>query len=72
MEVQTEKIYKSKQTVREAMKRYRLNIKENDKEKYMEKLKFHRAYNKEYYKKMKEDIAKLHELLGKLEVEDKK
>ena len=72
MEVQTEKVYKSKQTVREAMKRYRLNIKENDKEKYMEKLKFHRAYNKEYYKKMKEDIAKLHELLEKLEVEDKK
>ena len=72
MEVQTEKVYKSKQTVRDAMKRYRINIKENDPEKYNEKLKFHRAYNKEYYKKMKEDIAKLHELLEKLEVEEKK
>ena len=67
MEVQDEKIYKSKKTVREAMKRYKAHIKENEPEKYDNLLKFHRAYNKEYYKKIKAERAQLKQLLEQLE-----
>ena len=67
MEVQDEKIYKSKKTVREAMKRYKDRIKENEPEKYDNLLKFHRAYNKEYYNKIKAERAQLKQLLAQLE-----
>ena len=70
MEIQEEKIYKSKKTVRDAMKRYKSNIKENEPEKYNEILKFHRAYNKEYYKNIKAERAQLKQLLEQMELKN--
>ena len=67
MEVQAEKFYKSKQCVRDAMKKYKSNIKQNDPERYNEMLKFHRAYNKQYYNKVKEERAQLKLLLQQLQ-----
>jgi len=67
MENQTDKIYKSKKCVREAMIRYKKNMKENNPDKYNEVLKFHRAYNKQYYNKIKEERALLKQLLQKTE-----
>lgn len=66
MENPTEKIYKSRQSARNAVKKYRETTKEKNPEKYNEMLNYHRAYNKQYYKKMKEDRAKLAELLQKM------
>ena len=66
MEVQVEKTYKSKKSVREAMKRYKENMKENYPDKYNDLLKFHRAYNKEYYNKIKQERAQLKLLLEKI------
>ena len=37
MEIQDEKVYKTKKTVREAMKRYMDNMKENKQDQYMKK-----------------------------------
>ena len=63
MENQTEKVYKSKSCVRKAVKKYTEGLKTKDPQKYEELLKFHRAYNKEYYRKLKEDRCKLQLLL---------
>ena len=59
MEIQTEKTYKTKPSVRTAVKKYTNGLKIKDPEKDQELLKFHRAYNKEYYRKLKEDRQKL-------------
>ena len=66
MEIEENKVYKSKKTVREAMVRYKNNMKENKPEQYNELLKFHRAYSKDYYRKIKEERAQLKQLLEKL------
>ena len=55
MEIQDEKVYKTKKTVREAMKRYMENMKENKQEQYMKKTEYHKAYNKYYYTKIQEE-----------------
>ena len=59
MDIQTERKCKTKETVRKAVKKYTEGLKTKDPEKYQELLKFHRAYNKEYYRKLKEDRQKL-------------
>ena len=46
----TERIYKSKQCVRDAMKRYKDKLKTQEPEKYNKLLNYNRAYNKEYYR----------------------
>jgi len=66
METQTEKQYKSKKCVRDAVKRYKENIKVSDPKKYSELVNFHRAYSKEYYKKIKEERAQLKAILQTL------
>ena len=68
-ETNTERIYKSKQCIRDAMKRYKDKLKTQQPEKYNKLLNYNRAYNKEYYRKFKEDRAKLHELLQKMGTE---
>ena len=68
MEESEEKIYKSKKTVRDAMARYNKNIKENDPQKYNDKLQYHKEYNKAYYAKIKQERAQLKLLLQKLEI----
>ena len=68
MEIQDEKVYKTKKTVREAMKRYMDNMKENKQDQYMKKTEYHKAYNKDYYKKIKEERAQLKQLLQQLEI----
>ena len=62
-ETQTEKQHKSKKCVRDAVKRYKENIKVSDSKKYNELVNFHRAYSKEYYKKIKEERAQLKAIL---------
>ena len=70
MEIQDEKVYKTKKTVREAMKRYMENMKEDQykQDQYMKKTEYHKAYNKDYYKKIKEERAQLKQLLQQLEI----
>ena len=63
MENQTDKVYKTKSCVRKAVKKYTEGLKEKNPEKYKELLIFHRAYNKEYYRKLKEDRARLTQML---------
>ena len=58
-----EKQHKTKKCVRDAVKKYTEGLKTKDPEKYQKLLEFHRAYNKEYYKKLKEDRQKLKLLL---------
>jgi hypothetical protein len=70
VENENEKTYKSKQCVRDAMKRYKDKLKTQEPEKYLKLLTYNRAYNKEYYRKFKEDRAKLHELLQKMSTEN--
>ena len=55
MENQSEKTYKTKSSTRKAVKKYTDGLKIKDPEKYQELLQFHRAYKKEYYRKLKED-----------------
>ena len=64
MENQTERIYKSKKCVREAVKRFKQNMKENDPEKYQEYIELHRAYNREYHQIVKTERAQLKVLLS--------
>ena len=59
MENQIEKTYKTSISVRKAVKKYTNGLKIKDPEKYQELLMFHRAYNKEYYRKLKEDRQRL-------------
>jgi len=66
MENQVEKNYKTRECVRKAVKKYNNNVKEHNPEKYNDILNYHRAYNKQYYQKMKDDRAKLKDLLQKL------
>ena len=61
--MENEKIYKTKSSTRKAVKKYTEGLKTKDPEKYQELLQFHRAYNKEYYRKLKEDRQKLMLLL---------
>ena len=68
MEIQDEKVYKTKKTVREAMKRYMDNMKENKQDQYMKKTEYHKAYNKDYYKKIKEERAQLKQLLEQIQL----
>ena len=65
--MEIEKSYKSRQCVRDAMKRYKTRLKQEQPEVYTKILEYHRAKSKEYYKKIKEDRAKLKELLQKTE-----
>ena len=63
METQDQQKRKTKESVRKAVKKYTEGLKTKDPIKYQELLNFHRAYNKEYYRKLKEDRQKLMLLL---------
>ena len=56
-------IYKTKPCVRKAVRKYQNKVKENEPEKYEDNRKYHISYNKMYYQKMKDDRAKLKQLL---------
>jgi hypothetical protein len=68
MDNQAEKKYKTRKCVREAVSRYQKKLKESDN--FNDVLEARRAYNKEYYQKLKEDRAKLKELLSKMPIEN--
>jgi hypothetical protein len=59
MENQTEKKLKTKPAIRNAVKKYTNGLKIKNPEKYNMLVDYHRAYNREYYKKLKEDRQKL-------------
>lgn len=66
MENQNTKTYKSKNSVRNAVKKYTEELKTKDPEKYQDLLNYHRAYNKEYYRKLKEDRQKLIQIMKQM------
>jgi len=66
MENQTEKVYKTKKCNRDAVKRYTNGLKAKEPERYNTLLNYHRAYNKNYYIKLKEDRQKLKLLLEQM------
>ncbi len=66
MENQNTKSYKSKNSVRNAVKKYTEELKTKDPEKYQDLLNYHRAYNKEYYRKLKEDRQKLIQIMKQM------
>ena len=64
-EVEQKKEYKSLKCVREAMKRYNDNIRAQNPEKHKQQLEYHKTY----YRKRKEEMERLKELLQKHNIE---